>query len=315
MRAATLKPRIPINSPNCMVEALVSLGSNQGDRRALLAAAVEALDATEGCRVCKVSRWMATVPIGGPGGQAEFLNGAARLETTLSAENLLQRLHEIEAAQGRERTVRWGPRTLDLDLLLYGNAQIDMANLAVPHGGLEYRRFVLQPAVEVAADMVHPRLGWTLAQLLEHLETSPPWLAVAAEDESRSLAFIEQLAQASPIPLTVCTADEAAAAARAFVANMTGTSGTAGEHTTVGSVRRPTRFWISVLPGELIDRTGHEVAGAPPLPVPRLTFAVDRPPLAWAPGLSLATAELVHAVQQAVAAIEASLPEKVLEDE
>ena len=283
-----------------MTEALVSLGSNQGDRAAALQAAVESLAATTACSITAVSGWLATVPIGGPAGQTEFLNGAVRLETDLSAEALLRRLQEIEVSLGRERTIRWGPRSLDLDLLLFGDARLDLPELKVPHPRLECRQFVLKPAVEIAGDMVHPRLGWNLARLLDHLHDSPPWLAVAAADAAGGRAFMERLAEASPTALHLASADEALAAIQDD-----------------GSVTPrprgplwPARFWLSPLPEEY-PGMGEAAAAAGPLILPRLTFMLDRPPLSWTPCVSLATADLGGAVQEAVAAIEASLPENV----
>ena len=283
-----------------MTDALVSLGSNQGDRAAALQAAVDALAATTACSVTAVSGWLATVPIGGPADQSEFLNGAVRLETDLSAEALLRRLQEIETSLGRERTVRWGPRPLDLDLLLFGDAQIDRPEVTVPHPRLECRQFVLKPAVEIAGDMIHPRLGWNLTRLFDHLHDSPPWLAVAAEDEASSRAFMERLVEVSPVTLHVAAADEVLAAIQ-------------DDGSTTPNPRGPlwpARFWLSPLPEEYTGM-GEAAAAAGPLILPRLTFTLGRPPLSWAPCLSLATADLGQAVQEAVAAIEASLPESV----
>src|SRR4051812_32120713 len=104
-----------------MSQALVGLGSNFGDRQALLDQAIVQLRATEGVQKICVSSWHVTQPIGGPEAQGEFLNGAALLETLLSPEALWARLQQIEIALGRDRKQRWGPRTIDLDLLLFDN--------------------------------------------------------------------------------------------------------------------------------------------------------------------------------------------------
>lgn len=277
-----------------MTDVLLSLGSNQGDRAAALQAAVDALSATPGCRVTAVSGWLGTVPIGGPTGQPEFLNGAVRLETSLAAETLLARLHEIEASLGRERSVRWGPRPLDLDLLLFGDAQIDRPELQVPHPRLECRQFVLKPAVEIAGAMVHPRLGWTLQRIFDHLHHAPPWLAVAATDETTATTFIERLALASSAGLLVAPPDQVLAALEDG-----------------GSPSPPPSwFWLSILPERYAD-LDDQVASADVLGLPRLTFTLNRPPVRWAPSLSFTTADLEAAVNDAVAAIEASLPENV----
>lgn len=277
-----------------MTDALLSLGSNQGDRAAALQAAVDALAATAGCQVTAVSRWLGTVPIGGPTGQPEFLNGAVRVETSLAAEELLARMHEIEASLGRERTVRWGPRPLDLDLLLFGDVQIDRPDLNVPHPRLECRQFVLKPAVEIAGDMIHPRLGWNLTRLLNHLYDSPPWLAVAAADEDIASSFMQRLAVASSAGLHIALPENVLAAI-------------AGS----GSASPPSaRFWLSQLP-EAYMGLERNAARDGSLIIPRLTFVLDAPPVRWAPSLSLASADLDAAVRDVVAAIEASLPENV----
>src|SRR3712207_3797775 len=113
--------------------ALIGLGSNLGDRRAILDAAGAALAATPGVVVRAVSSYHQTEPVGGPGGQGAFLNAAAVLTTTLDPHALLGLLREIEARAGRTRSVRWGERTLDLDLLLVYGRRIDTPELSAPH--------------------------------------------------------------------------------------------------------------------------------------------------------------------------------------
>jgi 2-amino-4-hydroxy-6-hydroxymethyldihydropteridine diphosphokinase len=104
----------------------------------------------------------------------EFINAAGRLETSLAARELLQRLHTVEAEFGRVRTLRWGPRTLDLDLLFFGDAIIDAApHLQVPHPAAWYRRFVLDPLVEIASSFVHPVKRRTIGELRERLLVRP----------------------------------------------------------------------------------------------------------------------------------------------
>lgn len=125
------------------------------------------------------SGWRETAPIGGPAGQDPFLNGAAVVETSLAPETLLARLKRMETDLGRRPGPRWGPRCLDLDLLLYGETVVQTAELVIPHPRMAWRRFVLEPAAEVAPAMLHPTTGWTVARLLDHLDTAVPYVAIA----------------------------------------------------------------------------------------------------------------------------------------
>ena len=148
-----------------VVRAFVGLGSNQGDRRALLGLALAQLRASGGIRVLGVSPIYETRPVGGPP-QGAYLNAAAALRTTLAPRALLERLLAIEALAGRERTgVRDAPRRLDLDLLLYGDRVIDEPALRVPHPRLHERAFALEPLADLAPDLVHPVLRETVARL------------------------------------------------------------------------------------------------------------------------------------------------------
>lgn len=162
-----------------MSQALVGLGSNLGDRRELLDRAIVQLRTTEGVQTVCVSSWHVTKPIGGPETQPEFLNGAALVETSLSPEALWARLQQIEIALGRDRKQRWGPRTIDLDLLLFDDLVRQGSPLELPHPRMAYRRFVLEPAAEIAPSLLHPTIGWTILQLRQHLLTAADYVAVS----------------------------------------------------------------------------------------------------------------------------------------
>ena len=142
-----------------MTRAYVGLGANLGDRERTLRAAVDALAAETGIEVVSVSTLRETEPLG-VGEQPRFLNGAVELETTLTARELLDRLLAVEQRFGRVRIPgEHGPRTLDLDLLLYGDEAIDEPGLTVPHPRLHERRFVLEPLAELTPGLVVPGRG------------------------------------------------------------------------------------------------------------------------------------------------------------
>lgn len=172
------KPEAPIPLPFGCVSvkvrrgwhrAYVALGSNMGDRKAYLDGAVEALKAHPQIRVSKLSDFLETKPYGVTE-QADFLNGAVELETLLEPEELLEALHELEAAADRKRVLRWGPRTLDLDILFYDALVYESDTLIIPHPDLANRDFVLKPMRQIAPHFRHPVSGKTTAQLLEELE-------------------------------------------------------------------------------------------------------------------------------------------------
>jgi 2-amino-4-hydroxy-6-hydroxymethyldihydropteridine diphosphokinase len=132
--------------------AFIGLGSNLGDRRALLRGAVEAL--RENGDVVGVSPLYETAPVGGPDGQGPYLNLVVELSTFDTPRDLLDRCRSLEAVAGRVRTVRWGPRTLDADVLWVEGWQVDEEDLTVPHPRLWERRFVVQPLADLAPDLV-----------------------------------------------------------------------------------------------------------------------------------------------------------------
>ncbi len=157
--------------------ALIALGSNVGDRLAHLRAAVEAIDALDGVQIDAVSSLYESAPVGGPGGQDAFYNAALTASSALPPAELLAALHRIEHERGRERTVHWGPRTLDLDLLDFAGEISDDPSLLLPHPRLHERRFVLVPVCDVAAEWTHARLTTRMSELLAAIPPEPGDLA------------------------------------------------------------------------------------------------------------------------------------------
>ncbi len=151
-----------------MTRAYVGLGANLGSREETLREAIVILDRAPGVDVLAVSELRETEPVG-PIEQPSFLNGAVELETTLAARELLDLLLDAERALGRIRGERWGPRVVDLDLLVFGDEAIDEPGLEVPHPRLAERTFALEPLAELAPELVIPGRG-RVSDLLAELD-------------------------------------------------------------------------------------------------------------------------------------------------
>lgn len=173
VRLEVKKPWAPVGLPldTVAVEiergwhtAYIALGSNMGDKSDYLQGAVKSLDEMFACEVQKVSEFITTEPYGVKE-QDEFLNGALKLKTLLTPEELLDKLHEIEIEAGRERLIHWGPRTLDLDILFYDDLILDTEELHIPHIEMHLRDFVLEPLSQIAPYKRHPILKKTVEQL------------------------------------------------------------------------------------------------------------------------------------------------------
>ena len=175
VRIEIKKPWAPVGLPLKTVsvsierewhDVIIALGSNMGDREGYLNGAVEKLNAVRGCRVKKVSDFIETPPYGVTD-QEDFLNGCLEMETLMYPHELLDELHRIEKEAGRERIIRWGPRTLDLDIIFYDDMIQQDDDLCIPHVEMHKREFVLKPLCGIAPYKRHPVTGKTVKEMLE----------------------------------------------------------------------------------------------------------------------------------------------------
>ncbi len=148
--------------------AYISMGSNMGDKEETLARALAELENTDDITVTACSQFVTTKPYGVED-QPDFSNGCVEIETFMEPGELLDTLNQIEATFGRERHERWGPRTLDLDIIFYDDCIINTKQLTIPHPDMQNRRFVLEPLAEIASWYLHPYLHRTVRQLLDDL--------------------------------------------------------------------------------------------------------------------------------------------------
>ncbi len=173
------KPDAPVGLPFASVsvavergwhKAYLAVGSNMGDKQRHIAQALDAIKASPKIKVGAVSDWIVTKPYGVTE-QEDFLNGALEVDTLFTPVELLDFLHLVEAGQGRERTLRWGPRTLDLDILFYDRLVYEDDRLIIPHVDMQNRDFVLQPMAQIAPNLRHPVLGKTINELWKELDS------------------------------------------------------------------------------------------------------------------------------------------------
>ncbi len=178
VRITVAKPEapIPMNFDNVMVSierrkhvAYLGIGSNLGDKEGYLDYAVEQLSKDDYIKVNKVSSYIVTSPFGDVE-QDDFLNGCLEIETLYDPGELLSVLHDIEDGAGRKRLIHWGPRTLDIDILLYDREIIMEEDLKIPHTWMHKRAFVLKPLVEIAPYAYHPGFAKTALELLNNLD-------------------------------------------------------------------------------------------------------------------------------------------------
>ncbi len=155
-----------------MPDVLIALGGNVGDVAATMQTAIERLDSLDQVNVIAKSRLYSTQPVGSDAGDA-FVNAAITVRTDLKPTSLLDQLLSIEDELGRRRLTHWGPRVIDLDLILYEEEVISTDRLTVPHAACFYRRFVLDPAVDIAAEWIHPNFGEPLSSIRTRLLQRP----------------------------------------------------------------------------------------------------------------------------------------------
>ena len=147
----------------------IGFGSNIGNRQSFIKQALHYLSDTNGINIKKISSLYETEPVGNVK-QDKFLNGAVALETHHSPQTLLNILQMIEFNVGRQHRIHWGPREIDLDLLIYGDLCLQTPELVIPHPEMHHRRFVLDPLAEIASNLIHPVLNKSIQSLLNHLD-------------------------------------------------------------------------------------------------------------------------------------------------
>ena len=176
-----------------MPKSLIGLGANREHREKVLRDVVRQLETLPHVNIFGLSQVYETTPVGGPDGQRVFLNAAVLIESNFKSPDLLTELHKLETAFGRTRDTRWGPRVIDLDLLLHDGVVSDSPKLTLPHPRMTFRRFVLHPACDVAPDMIHPATGHTLGQLLNHLNQTPNNIVLSGGSAAERTAIMKEV--------------------------------------------------------------------------------------------------------------------------
>lgn len=166
--------KLPVENVSVCIErgwvsAFLSIGSNIGDKKKFLDFAVSEIGKNEFCKVEKVSDFIVTKPVGGVE-QDDFLNGCVEIKTLLSPFELLDFIHRVEKAAGRERKIHWGPRTLDIDIIFYDDIILNEDDLKIPHIEMENRFFVLKPLCQIAPFEKHPIYNLTVREMLSKVE-------------------------------------------------------------------------------------------------------------------------------------------------
>ncbi|MBT4692067.1 MAG: 2-amino-4-hydroxy-6-hydroxymethyldihydropteridine diphosphokinase [Planctomycetaceae bacterium] len=176
-----------------MATCLISLGANIGHREQAIEQAISLINAYSEMSACQCSSFFETIAAGGPPDQPRFINAVAQFETCLKPLEVLKKLFQVEQQLGRTRQQMWESRVLDLDLLLYDDKILNHSELILPHPRMILRRFVLEPACEIVADLIHPQTKWTLQQHLDHLNRSAKYICIAGAATAQRRAALEQL--------------------------------------------------------------------------------------------------------------------------
>lgn len=185
-----------------MPRCLISLGANLGDPLSSMKQALYWLTKSFGDTAVRASRFYRTPAIGGPENQQEFLNAVVAVETLQSPWDVWHVIRDIEQRMGRTRQLRWEARAIDIDVLLYEDQRIWTPHFKVPHPRMAMRRFVLQPAMEIAADWLEPVSGWTIQRLFEHISDGAPSILVCGESTHDLKALTTRALEQLSLPAT-----------------------------------------------------------------------------------------------------------------